>query len=240
MKIPTIKGIIDRRILVNFTVDPEIIRKIIPQPFQPKIYNGKAIVGICLIRLKDIRPKGLPSFIGLSSENGAHRIAVEWKDDDKTTKEGVFIPRRDSSSLFNLLAGGRIFPGKHFHAKFDVKEKNNNYHVAFKSSDGTTISIDGTKTETFNPKSIFQTLANASNFFEGGSIGYSPNRNKYEGLKLHTLKWNVEPLHVTTVQSSFFENEAIFPKGSVQFDNALLMTEINHEWYSVDSKECCL
>src|SRR6187431_165340 len=121
MRIPTIQGIIDRRVLINFTVDPDIIQKIIPQPFRPKNYKGKAIVGICLIRLKHIRPKGLPNFIGISSENGAHRIAVEWSENGET-KEGVYIPRRDTSSYLNSLAGGRIFPGRHFHAKFDVKE----------------------------------------------------------------------------------------------------------------------
>jgi len=30
----------------------------------------------CLIRLKDIRPRFFPSFLGISSENAAHRIAV--------------------------------------------------------------------------------------------------------------------------------------------------------------------
>jgi hypothetical protein len=232
MKIPTIQGIIDRRILVNFTVDPGVIQKIIPLPFRPKIYKGKAIVGICLIRLKHIRPKGLPGFMGISSENGAHRIAVEWPENG-ATKEGVFIPRRDSSSFLNSLAGGRIFPGRHFHAKFDVKEENGHYHIAFKSSDGTTIAIDGDKVEKLNSNSIFENLDNASQFFEGGAIGYSPNGNRFDGLQLKTFNWKMEPLKVTAVQSSFFENEELFPKGSVKFDNALLMTEIKHEWYSI-------
>lgn len=239
MRVPTIQGIIDRRILVNYTVDPDIIKKIIPKPFRPKIYKGKAIVGICLIRLKYIRPKGLPNFIGISSENGAHRIAVEWTENGEI-KEGVYIPRRDTSSYLNSLAGGRIFPGRHFHAKFDVKEENGHYHIAFESSDGTTISVDGDKTETLNSNSIFQNLDTASIFFEGGAVGYSPNGNKYEGLKLKTFNWKVEPLTVTDVHSSFFEDESIFPKDSVQFDNALLMTQIKHEWHSVGQKSHCL
>jgi len=239
MRIPTIEGIIDRRVLVNYTVDPDTIQKIIPHPFRPKIYKGKAIVGICLIRLKHIRPKGLPNFIGISSENGAHRIAVEWTENGET-KEGVYIPRRDTSSYLNSLAGGRIFPGRHYHAKFDVKERNGHYHIAFKSSDGTTISVDGDKTEILNSNSIFKNLETASNFFEGGEVGYSPNGNKYEGLKLKTFNWKVEPLNVTEVHSSFFEDESIFPKGAVQFDNALLMTQIKHEWHSVGQKNHCL
>ncbi|HLF45978.1 MAG TPA: DUF2071 domain-containing protein [Chitinophagaceae bacterium] len=239
MRIPTIQGVIDRRVLVNFTVEPDIIKKIIPQPFRPKIYKGKAIAGICLIRLKHIRPKGLPNFIGISSENGAHRIAVEWTENGEI-KEGVYIPRRDTSSYLNSIAGGRIFPGRHFHAKFDVKEANGHYHIAFKSSDGTTISIDGDKADALNFNSIFQNLYTASKFFEGGAVGYSPNGDKFDGLKLKTYNWKVESLNVTEVHSSFFEDQSIFPKGSVQFDNALLMTQIKHEWHSVGQKSHCL
>ncbi len=77
-------------------------------------------------------------------------------------------------------------------------------------------------------------------FFEGGAIGYSPSGNKFDGLKLKTFNWKVEPLNVSAVQSSFFENEYIFPKGSVKFDNALLMTQIKHEWHSVGQKSHCL
>ena len=233
IKIPAIQGIIDRRILINFTANPGSIEKILPSSFRPKLYKQKAIVGICLIRLKQIRPKGFPGFIGISSENAAHRIAVEWTENGKI-KEGVFIPRRDTSSVLITIAGGRVFPGRHFHSKFNVQEEKGNYHISFKSSDNTSISIDAKETNLFSTASIFENLDNASRFFEAGEIGYSPNAGKYDGLKLKTLNWKVKPLQVQSVQSSFFENETIFPAGSIQFDNALLMTEIKHEWHSVE------
>jgi len=112
MKIPKIRGIIDRRILINYQIEKEALENYLPKPFRPKLVEGKGIAGICLIRLKEIRPKGLPRQIGISSENGAHRIAVEWNDNDEI-KEGVYIPRRDTSSRLNSWAGGTIFPGVH-------------------------------------------------------------------------------------------------------------------------------
>lgn len=232
MKLPAIHGYIDRRMLINFTAEPEVVRNILPQPFRPKIYNGKAIAGICLIRLKHIKPKGFPDFTGINSENGAHRIAVEWEENG-VIKEGVYIPRRDTSLRLNALVGGRIFPGKHYFAKFNVQEADGNYHVDFTSSDNTTISIDARTTDIFKPDSIFSTLENVSRFFERGAVGYSPNGDKYEGLKLETYQWQVRPLEAIQVHSSFYENEAIFPKGSIQFDNALLMTQVEHEWKSM-------
>ena len=57
-------------------------------PFRPKLVKGKGIAGICLIRLKQIRPRFVPSFLGISSGNAAHRIAVEW-DEHGETKPGV-------------------------------------------------------------------------------------------------------------------------------------------------------
>ena len=78
MQFPAMRGIIDRRILANFRVDPDVLAKVLPCPFRPKLVNGKGIAGICLIRLKQIRPRFVPAFMGISSENAAHRIAVEW------------------------------------------------------------------------------------------------------------------------------------------------------------------
>ncbi|AHF14700.1 DUF2071 domain-containing protein [Niabella soli] len=234
MKIPTIKGIIERRILVNFITEPEYVKKILPKPFKPKIFHGKSIVGICLIRLKNIRPKGFPDFLGVRSENAAHRIAVEWNENGQI-KQGVFIPRRDTSLKLNTLVGRRIFPGKHHLAKFNVIENNNDYHIDFTSTDNTTIEIDASLTDKFNEDSIFKTLENASRFFENGSVGYSPNGKHFDGLKLETHKWEVKPLKVKNVKSSFFEDKNIFPEGTIQFDNALLMENIGHEWKSLDT-----
>jgi hypothetical protein len=84
--------------------------------------------------------------------------------------------------------------------------------------------------------SIFETLENVSDFFEKGAVGYSPNGKKFDGLKLETYNWEVKPLNVSKVKSTFFENETLFPKGSVKFDNALLMTKVEHEWHSVANK----
>jgi hypothetical protein len=235
MRIPTIKGVIDRRILINFTSDPAVVAAILPPPFRPKLYQNRALVGICLIRLKNIKPKGFPAFMGLSSENGAHRIAIEWEESGQV-KEGVFVPRRDTSLKLNACVGGRLFPGKHYLADFKVQEADGKYAVELLSADGTTVAIAAAESEAFEANSIFGTLENASGFFERGEVGYSPNGAKFDGLRLQTKQWLVKPLRVSQVQSSFFENESIFPKGSVKFDNALLMTKIEHEWHSVESK----
>src|SRR6266576_2992820 len=120
MRIPVIKGTIKRRLLVNFRADPAVVQRTLPKPFRPKLHKGTSLVGVCLIRLEQIRPAGLPGALGLSSENAAHRIAVEWEDAAGVQREGVFIPRRDTGSFLSRLGGGRVFPGEHHAARFSI------------------------------------------------------------------------------------------------------------------------
>lgn len=213
--------------------------RILPPPFRPKLANGHAIGGICLIRLKSIRPRFFPSPWGIRSENAAHRIAVEW-DIDGQSGEGVFIPRRDTDSRLNSWAGGTIFPGIHHHATFTVEESNDHFSVALQSDDGDTrVFVSGTVTSQLPSSSVFPSLAAASHFFESGKLGYSVTRTKgrFDGIELRCKDWRVEPLEIERVESSYFENESRFPQGSVEFDCALLMRGIRHEWHG--RKDLC-
>lgn len=233
MRIPTMHGVIDRRILANFHVDPDVLAEVLPNPFRPKLIDGKAIAGICLIRLKEIRPRFLPAFLGISSENAAHRIAVEW-DENGHTKEGVYIPRRDTSSRLNTLVGGRLFPGVHHHAKFQTREEGNDYSVILDSDDDDThVAVEGRLTTDWPDSSVFPSIQEASDFFESGSLGYSPASasGAFDGLELRTVNWAVEPLAVERMESSFFDDRQRFPNGSVEFDCALLMRNVQHEWH---------
>ncbi|CAD74636.1 MAG TPA: hypothetical protein DDX19_13190 [Rhodopirellula baltica] len=237
MRIPTIRGLIDRRVLVNYRVDPDVLSRVCPAPFRPQTVNGFGMAGLCLIRLKHIRPKRWPSFLGISSENAAHRIAVEWEIDG-VRRTGVYIPRRDTSSMLNAVAGGRVFPGVHHRARFMVRETDEEYRIAMDSVDGTAhVAVEGRTADELPASSVFANVAKCSQFFEAGSLGYSPasEATQFDGLELRTANWHVQPLAVTSVRSSFFDDRDVFPEGSVSFDNALLMRGVDHEWHHRES-----
>ena len=234
MKIPILEGVTKRRMLINFRVDPEIMQRFLPTPFRPKLHGNFAIAGICLIRLEHIRPKGLPTLFGFSSENAAHRIAVEWDDSSGQSQEGVFIPRRDTGSLLNHLTGGRIFPGEHHLAKFRIDDEGEQIDFSMESRDKkVAVRVLGHESSALPVGSCFASLAESSGFFECGSLGYSVTRNscRLDGLRLKTLDWRVRALDVEKVESSFFSDTIYFPAGSAVFDHALIMRNIRHEWY---------
>jgi hypothetical protein len=229
-----LEGIIRRRILVNFVADPAVVAEMLPAPLEPKLAGDRAVVGICLIRLERIRPKHLPAALGIASENAAHRIAVTWTDADGRARDGVYIPRRDTDSALNHFAGGRLFPGEHHRAKFDVTDEAGRVALAMRANDGgARVDVRGADDEALS-SSIFPSLAAASEFFRSGSLGYSARRegDRLDGITLHTDAWKVAPFRVDEVHSSFFEDASRFPAGSVRFDCALVMRDVHHEWHS--------
>ena len=233
MRIPVMAGLIDRRILANYRVDPKVLERILPAPFRPQLVKGWGVGGICLIRLKGERPRFFPSAFGFTSENAAHRFAVEW-DDEGEVKSGVYIPRRDTSSRMNAFLGGRFFPGEHHLAKFEVSESESHLSVAMRSVDeSASVAVEGDLTQAFPSSSVFSSVQAASAFFECGSLGYSATCRPgvYDGLELKAYGWNVEILGVSRCESSYFSNREMFPAGSVEFDHALLMRKIVHEWH---------
>jgi len=232
--LPAISGIIERRILVNFRCQPAVLRRLLPSTFRPKLVNGWGMAGICLIRLGGIHPTFLPALCGLTSENAAHRIAVEW-DEDGVTREGVFVPRRDTNALLNRLVGGKIFPGIHHAAKFEVSETDNRFKLEMRSEDDESfVYVSARVTDELPDDSVFGALAEASEFFRGGAIGWSAHTadNEFDGLELECREWRMESLAVEKVESSFFENARLFPTGSAKFDSAFLMRGIAHEWHA--------
>lgn len=232
MRVPKVHGVIGRRLLVNFSVDPDLIQRQLPAPFRPKLHDGHAVAGICLIRLEDIRPKRFPRMLGLSSENAAHRIAVIW-DDDTGRHEGVYIPRRDTGSLMNHLAGGRLFPGEHQRASFQVEDTDGRISLEMRSADGRVrVDVAGRTATALPAGSIFGTVAAASAFFEPGSVGYSATASgdRLDGVVLTTHTWSVAPLTMDRVFSSYFADGSKFPAGTIAFDCALIMRNIAHEW----------
>jgi hypothetical protein len=237
--LPVIGGLIERRILVNFRVVPCVLERILPPPFRPQLVHGWGMAGICLIRLRHMRPRGWPAFLGISSENAAHRIAVEWEANGEL-HAGVFIPRRDTSSWLNVLAGGRLFPGAHHQAEFRVAEGEGRFRIQMRGRYGTHLSLSARSTGHLPSASVFRSLEDASKFFERGSLGYSvtTEAGRFDGLALRSYRWQIEPLAVERIDSSFFADERCFPRGTVEFDNALLMRNIPHEWHASEPL-CC-
>jgi hypothetical protein len=212
-------------------VDAEYAARQLPPEFRPQLVHGYAVAGICLLRVGQIRPAAAPGGgWGLCSENAAHRYAVEW-DSETGPTTGVYIARRDSGSMLNVLAGGRLFPGAHQRAAFEVDESEADLSIRFTTADGS-IKVDVAGTvqpdSWWGGSELFENLAAATEFFHNGCDGYSPARGGgYEGMRLCSDTWRLRPVAMSRALSTVYDS---YPAGAATLDCALVMLNTPARW----------
>lgn len=234
-QLPLITGILDRRILLNYTLDPVHLEKFLPAPFKPRLYRGLGVGGVCMIRFAGLRPRFAPEFLGIDSENAAHRIAVEWEAGGKKF-EGVYIPKRSTASTFNYLVGGRIFPGVFQMSKFEGIEVPPNYRLTIgENNSAPIVRFNGDVSDELSPGSVFPSLEAASDFFAKGAVGYSLSGDKshFQGMELRLLEWDIKPMKINDAFVKLFEGSKHFPAGAAKLDGAMLMRGLRHEWHKI-------
>lgn len=232
MRASRIRATIERRLLVNYRIDPDVLTPVLPAPFRPALVGGYGVGGICLIRLGHIRPTGLPAGVGLTTENAAHRVAVEW-DTSTGPITGVYIPRRDTSSRLVALLGGRTFPGWHHLAHFRAEEGDGNYRVRINSGDGeVAVGVHARPAGDVTAGSVFSDVDHASQFFRSAPVGYAatPNAEILDGVELSTCGWSMRPVELIQVQSSFFDDRRRFPGETAVLDSGFLMEGLDSSW----------
>jgi hypothetical protein len=163
------------------------------------------------------------------------RILVSYRIDPDVARR--FVPRRDTSSRLAPVLGGRAFPGTMAHGRFDVDAGGDGVHVRYRSDDGVVgIEVRARHAEALPGSALFETADEASEFFRRDSVGFSPARGggTCQGVELQTAAWNVRPLDIECVHSSWFDDEVRFPRASIELDSALLMRDMPARWVAHD------
>lgn len=235
MMLPQIRARLERRILINYRLDPAVAAAQLPEQFRPLLVAGHAIAGICLIRLSGFALPAGPPLARFTAENAAHRYSVQCETTDGSSA-AVWIPRRDTNSALVALAGGRVFPGWHHRASFDVAEVGGSFSVTMTSNDGrVAIRVSGREAGSDpGSGSVFADLDAASRFYRCAPAGYSPRPDGVglDGVELTCPGWTLRPLVISDVSSSYFGDTRRFPRGSIVFDSAFLIRDLDTTWSS--------
>jgi hypothetical protein len=214
MTAKTVACTIERRLLVSYRIEPEVVARLLPSPFRPQLVSGQAAGGACFIRLGGLRAGRLPRVPRLACENAAHRFAVEW-DDANGTQAGVYVPRRDTSSRITAAAGGKVFPGSCQLARFAVDEPGGQVRINVSSRDGQVqLAVTAAPAGALISE-LFQALDDAADFFRRGALGFSPSATAgcLDGVRLHSASWAAQPMRAE-IRSGLFDDTALFPQGT--------------------------
>lgn len=219
------RGFLERRVLVNYRVAPGVLERLLPPRTHLRLCRGVGIATVSLVRQSHVRPRFLPAALGLSSDSAVYSICVEG-DGGRSSAADLVALRRETSSWFS----SRMLHGLYQHARFEVCDDIDHLRVRVTGDDGTPcIALDGMPTPQLPAQSVFRSLAEASAF-----CGCPVGRPAQTALRLEgplpACEAKYEPLAISQLQVSFFDNTSLFPPGTAVFDSALVLRHLEHQW----------
>lgn len=220
MSTPFIRGTFERTLLINYRVDPDVLREMLAPTLRPLRVSGHALAGIAFVRVADLRPRFLPGWLGIRSENALHWIGVEADTADGPVS-GAWIARCDTDSRLSHV-GGRLFGADGRHARFEVSETPCQVRAIMQSDDGAVhIDVEAGVSSGLPRSSVFATASDAAAVFL--------QDRRIASLRSEHVQSEAETLRVTRLGSSYFDDTARFPSGSVELDSAVILRGVRRE-----------
>ena len=218
MRFAPVRGVIERRLIVIYRLDPKVAKELLPPPWQARLIGGYAVAGIALAHLGRLRPAGLPPVAGLARESVTHGIAVEWES-SRSLHNGVFVTHHDSAAA----GRGRLRRA----SRFTVDERTDGLRVTYTGRDRTVrVDVDVSLVASLEGSALFPDVRAAMRFLEldsSGGAAWGPPR---KGLRLSAADRSIGAARVLSATSTVFANTSVFPPGSVHLDSALLMRDL--------------
>ncbi len=225
---PTIRGFVERRLLVNYRVDLETLDKALPAPFRAREVGDtrEGMGSVCFTQVEDARPSLFPSGMGTTVEAVTHRVSAELRLEGEPTAEHCFyVPQREVSSRLQAIVGRRLLPTKMEQAEITTEENGDGCLVLVEDGiEKVGFEVRETDTDEVDEDSVFYSVESARVFLCEGGVEYSRSGGSYGGLNCCQDGGEMVPVEVTRARSSYFEK-----MGGV-LDSAFVIAETEHEW----------
>ncbi|MBE4753295.1 hypothetical protein G4177_34605 [Corallococcus sp. ZKHCc1 1396] len=82
---------------LNYAVDPALLARLLPAPLEPEVFHGTAWVQVLMSSLRDMRPKGLSSLLGVCFYQVSYRAAVRYRNARGAWRRGGYFVRSETS-----------------------------------------------------------------------------------------------------------------------------------------------
>jgi hypothetical protein len=222
---PAVRGVVQRRLLVNYRADVGTLGAVLPEPFVAREVgeSGDGIGSVCFTKVRGARTRLSPSLLGVSAEVATHRVSAVCET-ESGTEACAYVPRRDVSSRSFAFLWNLTMPADLKIGVFRVVEDGCVYVRVRSAGEHAGVEAHESEPGRIPSTSVFGSVEEASEFFRDGGIEYTPSGDRYDGVEPRPREWELEPVEVREAISSFFEDL------DAEFDSAFRMGDIRHEW----------
>lgn len=179
--------------LINFSVAMEEVKDKVPANIKVKAFNGRALISMVDVKLKNMRPVFVPSFFHFNYRHVAFRLLVEDSIYNKGVSKGIFFYKSFTDKSF-IVAGGKLLTDY-------------NLEAAHISENNKEIAISQGK---YHVKYCVEDTVNSSNEDLKNTIGaldraYSVLGDTIRVTQIQREKWPIQSVKCSGFENTFFK-----------------------------------
>lgn len=222
-----------RCLLVNFAVDPDVLRRALPGPIEPDLYDGSAYLSVVVAELYKMRPAFAPEPLGITYNQIVYRAVVRCGGE-----RGVHFLRSDADNAV-MCAFGNALSFFRFHRSaitFDRHDEVLDLDVVTASAVPADIHATytlGDARRTLPPTSAFADLDQAQAWLVElyAAFAHTPGRSHVDVVRIDRGEWNLQVVDDLRGEYAFLTAGAPFGPGRARLDSIFLVDDIAYHWH---------
>ncbi len=220
----------EKSIVLTFAVPKQELESLIPECLTLDTFNNQyAFIAIAMVQTKNLRPKGLPKFLGNDFFLIGYRIFVRYTNPNGKILRGLYIIKSETNKAKMQFLGNLFTQYKY--TKTDIQETKSEEKTSIKSikSDFKVILNNNLNNVELPIKSPFQSWKEARKFAGPLPFTFTYNEKTNEILIIQGVRkhWKPKPINVDYFHFSFL-NTLHFK--NIQLANAFVINNIPYSW----------
>ena len=220
--------------LVNFAVDPTILKALLPYPIVPQLHAGCAFVSIVIADMQKMRPAFLPPFFGITYNQVVYRAVVSCGGE-----RGVHFLRSDADNALMCLLGNAM---TFFHFNYSrVTQKKTGQRLEFDllAARGHHADIHATfdlrqPSRVLPASSRFDSLAAAQEFLVELYAAFASDSRQVSTVRIERGAWEICVVEDLRQVYEFMDGSEAFPRGSAALDSVFYVADLPYYWSTLE------
>lgn len=222
--------------LVNFAVEPEVMRGLLPRGSEPDVYGGKAWLSIVIAEMDRMRPAFLPALFGITYDQIVYRAVVRSRGE-----RGVYFLRSDADNFLMSLAGDWLTFFRFHYSPIRLQRAGRLVHCDLTAPPAERADIHAsydldTASRTMPGASAFRGLEEAQQFLVElfTAFGTSPLDEGILMVRIKRGEWHISVVDDLRGRYNLMQDSALFPPGSARLDSVFYVKELPYYWHTLE------
>jgi uncharacterized protein YqjF (DUF2071 family) len=223
-----------RCLLVNFAVDPDVMRRLLPPDIEPDLYEGDAYLSVVVAQMDKMRPAFVPRLLGVTYNQIVYRVVVRCGDE-----RGVHFLRSDADNR-PMAVLGNAFSSFRFHrSAIELAERGGRLELDVHTTSPVPAGIHATYAvadagRSLPSTSAFPDLATATSWLVElfTAFAHSPGRSDIDVVRITRGAWEVQVVDDLRGRYDFLTSgRGPFPSGTARLDSVFFVGDVPYVWH---------